>query len=72
MERWEASIQDYEVLIRETPGNEEVGRALFEAQIQLRKQHGEDVKDLKFGSNLVSISSYEHFRHLVTSPGKLL
>ncbi|KAA0064211.1 inactive TPR repeat-containing thioredoxin TTL3 [Cucumis melo var. makuwa] len=69
MERWEASIQDYEVLIRETPGNEEVGRALFEAQIQLRKQHGEDVKDLKFGSNLVSICSYEHFRHLVTSPG---
>nr|WRQ20300.1 TPR repeat-containing thioredoxin TTL1 [Citrullus colocynthis] len=69
MERWEASIQDYEVLIRETPGNEEVGRALFEAQLQLRKQHGEDVKDLKFGSNLVSISSYERFRHLVTSPG---
>ncbi|XP_022975917.1 TPR repeat-containing thioredoxin TTL1-like [Cucurbita maxima] len=69
MERWEASIQDYEVLIRETPGNEEVGRALFEAKLQLRKQHGEDVKDMKFGSNLVSISSYERFRHFVTSPG---
>ncbi|XP_022980960.1 TPR repeat-containing thioredoxin TTL1-like [Cucurbita maxima] len=69
MERWEASIQDYEVLIRERPGNEEVGRALFEAQLQLRKQHGEDIKDLKFGCNLVCISSYERFRHFVTSPG---
>lgn len=72
MERWEASIQDYEVLIRETPGDEEVGRALFEAQLQLKRQKGEDIKDMKFGSNLVSISSNERFRHIVTSPGKLI
>ncbi|POO04016.1 N-terminal acetyltransferase A, auxiliary subunit [Trema orientale] len=69
VERWEAAIQDYEVLIRETPGDEEVGRALFEAKVQLKKQRGEDIKDMKFGSNLVSISSNERFRHIVTSPG---
>lgn len=69
LERWEASIQDYEMLIRETPGDEEVGRALFEAKIQLKKQRGEDIKDMKFGSNLVFISNNERFRHFVTSPG---
>ncbi|KAH7524416.1 hypothetical protein FEM48_Zijuj06G0116900 [Ziziphus jujuba var. spinosa] len=69
LERWAASVQDYEVLIRETPGDEEVGRALFEAQLQLKKQRGEDIKDMKFGSNLVYISSNERFRHIVTSPG---
>ncbi|OMO94291.1 Tetratricopeptide-like helical [Corchorus olitorius] len=69
LERWEAAIQDYEMLIRETPGDEEVARALFEAQVQIKKQRGEDIKDMKFGSNLVLISSNERFRHFVTSPG---
>ncbi|KAL2893865.1 TPR repeat-containing thioredoxin TTL1 [Bienertia sinuspersici] len=69
MERWEASIQDYEILIREKPGDEEVGRALFEAQVQLKKQRGEDVKDMKFGSDVVLVTSIECFRHLITSPG---
>ncbi|XP_059631370.1 inactive TPR repeat-containing thioredoxin TTL3-like isoform X2 [Cornus florida] len=64
LERWEAAIQDYETLIRETPGDEEVGKALFEAQVNLKKQHGEDTKDLKLSSNLVLISSSEHFKHL--------
>lgn len=58
------------MLIRETPGNEEVGRALFEAQVQLKKRRGEDIKDLKFGSNLIFITSNERFRHFITSPGK--
>lgn len=58
------------MLIRETPGDEEVARALFEAKVQLKKQHGEDIEDLKFGSNLVLVSSNERFRHFVTSPGK--
>ncbi|MFQ6669481.1 hypothetical protein Gotur_034706 [Gossypium turneri] len=69
LERWETAIQDYEMLIRETPGDEEVARALFEAKVQLKKQHGEDIEDLKFGSNLVLVSSNERFRHFVTSPG---
>jgi DnaJ family protein C protein 7 len=71
LERWEVSIQDYEMLIREKPGDEEVAKALFEAQLQLKMLHGEDIKDLKFGSNLIFISSNDRFRHYVTSPGKL-
>ncbi|CAK8537494.1 unnamed protein product [Lathyrus sativus] len=69
LERWEVAIQDYEMLIREKPGDEEVARALFEAKLQVRILHGEDVKDLKFGWNLVFISSNDRFRHYVTSPG---
>ncbi|XP_020205622.1 TPR repeat-containing thioredoxin TTL1 [Cajanus cajan] len=69
LERLEAAIQDYEMLLRERPGDEEVARALFEAQIQLKILRGEDTKDLKFGSNLVFISSNDRFRHYVTSPG---
>ncbi|AES98020.1 putative 43kDa postsynaptic protein [Medicago truncatula] len=69
LERWEVAIQDYEMLIREKPGDEEVARALFEARLQLKMLRGEDIKDLKFGSNLVFISSNDRFRHYVTSPG---
>ncbi|KAK7410535.1 hypothetical protein VNO78_01381 [Psophocarpus tetragonolobus] len=69
LERWEAAIQDYEMLIREKPGDEEVARALFETQLQLKMLRGEDIKDLKFGSNLFFISSNDRFRHYVTSPG---
>lgn len=69
LERWEASVRDYEMLIRESPGDEEVGRALFEAQVQLKKQRGENIQDLKFGSNLIFVTSNERFRHFVTSPG---
>jgi DnaJ family protein C protein 7 len=72
LERWGASIKDYEVLIRETPGDEKVGRALFEAQIQLKRQNGEDIRDMNFGSSLVCISNNERFRHYVTSPGNSL
>ncbi|KAK7321172.1 hypothetical protein VNO77_31531 [Canavalia gladiata] len=69
LEWWEAAIQDYEMLLREKPGDEEVARALFEAQLQLKMLRGEDIKDLKFGSNLVFISSNDRFRHYITSPG---
>lgn len=70
MERWEAAIQDYEMLIREKPGDEEVARALFEIQLKQKMLRGEDIKNLKFGSNLVCISSNDRFRHYVTSPGE--
>ncbi|KAF5739728.1 TPR repeat-containing thioredoxin TTL1-like [Tripterygium wilfordii] len=39
LERFEAAIQDYEVVLSATPANEYVGRALVEAQVQLKKQH---------------------------------
>ncbi|XP_039005107.1 inactive TPR repeat-containing thioredoxin TTL3-like [Hibiscus syriacus] len=41
LKKWEASIQDYNILLKETPDNEEVKRGLLEAQMQLKKQHGE-------------------------------
>ncbi|XWS41549.1 hypothetical protein CRYUN_Cryun17cG0091400 [Craigia yunnanensis] len=41
--KWEASIQDYKILQGETPDNEEVKRGLSQAQMQLKKLHGEVV-----------------------------
>ncbi|KAL1336635.1 hypothetical protein HN51_031001 [Arachis hypogaea] len=40
LERWEASIQDYEILLKETPDDEQVKRALLEAQEKLKTQRG--------------------------------
>nr|CAD1826360.1 unnamed protein product [Ananas comosus var. bracteatus] len=45
LERWEASIRDYQVLVREIPGNEEVSKALAEAEAQLKKKQNEEEKD---------------------------
>ncbi|XP_021912368.1 inactive TPR repeat-containing thioredoxin TTL3 [Carica papaya] len=38
LRNWAASIQDYEMLQSQTQGDEEVGRGLAEAQLQLKKQ----------------------------------
>ncbi|XP_056161188.1 inactive TPR repeat-containing thioredoxin TTL3-like [Syzygium oleosum] len=43
LKKWEASIQDYEVLAREAPEDEEVSRVLLEAKAQLRRQCGDIV-----------------------------
>uniref|UniRef100_A0A7N1A1T4 Thioredoxin domain-containing protein n=1 Tax=Kalanchoe fedtschenkoi TaxID=63787 RepID=A0A7N1A1T4_KALFE len=67
--RWEAAIRDYETLIREAPGDEEVGRALFDAQVQVMALCGADTSEMRFGSNLVCVTSNERFRHYVTLPG---
>ncbi|TXG60695.1 hypothetical protein EZV62_015268 [Acer yangbiense] len=40
LEKWESSIKDYEILQRESPEDEEVIKALQEAQAQLKKKHG--------------------------------
>ncbi|CAL0333145.1 unnamed protein product [Lupinus luteus] len=40
LERWEASIQDYEMLAKEAPEDEEVNKALLEAQAHLMKRQG--------------------------------
>ncbi|XP_057971180.1 inactive TPR repeat-containing thioredoxin TTL3-like [Malania oleifera] len=74
LERWEASVQDYEVLVRESPGDEDVGRALSEAQKQLKKQRGGDWKEQDAGNygggeELAVVSSADQFRHFVTLPG---
>ncbi len=56
-------------MIKETIGDEEVARALLEARNQLEKQQGDEVKDMKFGANVVLISGNEHFRKFVCSAG---
>lgn len=70
MERWEAAIKDYEMLLKELPGNEDVCKALSEAQIQLKIMRGEDVQDFKLACNLINISSNDRFQHYVSSLGK--
>jgi len=52
MERWGAAIQDYEILLRQMPGDEEVIEALFEAHAQFKKHPGEGVKDSKIDAGL--------------------
>ncbi|XP_042493562.1 inactive TPR repeat-containing thioredoxin TTL3-like [Macadamia integrifolia] len=69
LERWEAAIQDYETLNREMPGDEEVGRALLEAQLQLKKRRGEEAQGSDSDADVIVISSHERFRHFVMSPG---
>ncbi|PIA51825.1 hypothetical protein AQUCO_01000007v1 [Aquilegia coerulea] len=65
MERWEASIQDYEILTRESPEDKTLGPALLEAQVQLKTQRDEhNITNMKFGADVGDIS----FRHFVTSP----
>lgn len=74
LEKWEACIQDYEEMIRETPEDEKLVQGLKDAQLQLKKQRCEDVSDVKVGGthDVVSISSNEHFRDRVTSPGVIV
>lgn len=74
MERWDAAIQDYEVLMRENPDDEEVNRAMFEAQVQLKEQRGEDVRNMTYTSRpkVVQISSPKRFKDFATSPGSYL
>lgn len=67
---WEASIQDYEALLHEMPGDEDVSKALVEAQLQLKKQRGDDIKAMKNGDNLIQITMIDQFRQYSTSPGK--
>ncbi|KAL7192574.1 hypothetical protein ACSBR2_024402 [Camellia fascicularis] len=49
LEKWEACLQDYEVMIKETPEDNEVGCALKDAKVQLEKQRGQIMSDTKVG-----------------------
>ncbi|KAF6149102.1 hypothetical protein GIB67_038885 [Kingdonia uniflora] len=76
LERWEASLQDYELLVKEMPEDEEVARALSEVKSQVKKHRREVLKDSNFlkDSNLsatddVAVTSNEDFRHFIKSPG---
>ncbi|KAF9603975.1 hypothetical protein IFM89_039329 [Coptis chinensis] len=69
LERWEASVQDYEVLIKETPEDEEVSKSLSEVKAKLRKQRSHDSSDIKSADNASTVSSKDHFRNVVESTG---
>ncbi|XP_075655824.1 inactive TPR repeat-containing thioredoxin TTL3 isoform X2 [Castanea sativa] len=56
--KWEASIQDYEVLLKESPGDEHVKQALLDAQVQLKRQRGEDVNGTMNGASDSAIALY--------------
>ncbi|KAI3460022.1 hypothetical protein Pfo_016685 [Paulownia fortunei] len=68
LEKWAAAIQDYEMLMQETPGDEEVSAALLEAKIQLNKLHNGHSMETDIISNLTSVSSNKHFTYFTTRP----
>lgn len=70
LERWEASVQDYEALIDQLPGDEEVGKALSEARQQLKKQRGEGSMDTKVGANFVRVTNKDQLKQFIMAPGK--
>lgn len=45
LEKWEASIEDYEILHKEVPDDEEVREGLLEAKAQLEKHWSGDMED---------------------------
>ncbi|KAH9296203.1 hypothetical protein KI387_039791, partial [Taxus chinensis] len=69
LERWEESIWDYEAVRREVPGDIEVARALFDAQVALKRSRGEEISNLKFGGEVEVVSSNDQFREAITAPG---
>ncbi|KAL2906046.1 TPR repeat-containing thioredoxin TTL1 [Bienertia sinuspersici] len=70
LQNWEASVRDYEILLQESPGDEDVAKAYFEALMQLKKQHGEDVSNMRFGNDgVIKIQSNEHFKNVTSWPG---
>jgi len=46
LKRWETSIQDYKILLKETPEDEEIKRALLKAQTQIEKQDQDPDRDI--------------------------
>lgn len=57
--------------MKENPKDKDVEKALYVAQAHAQKQRSEDMRNLKndASSNLVMISSKEHFRRFVIAPG---
>ncbi|KAF2302281.1 hypothetical protein GH714_033976 [Hevea brasiliensis] len=66
--RWAEAVNDYEVLRRELPGDNEVLESLHQAQIKLKKSLGED-HNTKFGGEVEEISSIDKFKAAISSPG---
>lgn len=49
LERWEASVKDYELLVQENLGDHELAKALSEAQAMLKKKQDEQLVDTARG-----------------------
>ncbi|KAB2071877.1 hypothetical protein ES319_A08G253500v1 [Gossypium barbadense] len=60
LERWADVVQDYEVLRRELPDDNKIAESLFQAQVALKKSHGD------FGKEACSI---KQFRAAISLPG---
>ncbi|KAK9678625.1 hypothetical protein RND81_11G223900 [Saponaria officinalis] len=69
LQKWEAAMRDYEILLQESLGDENVAKSLFEAQVNLKKQRGEDVSNMVYGNTVVKTESSEHFRDSTSWPG---
>ncbi|KAK9087237.1 hypothetical protein Syun_029631 [Stephania yunnanensis] len=65
MECWEAAIRDYEMVMRDIPGDEAAAKALFEAQLELRSERGEDISHMRFVADVISITGSDSFKQLI-------
>ncbi|KAK1361710.1 DnaJ isogeny subfamily C member 7 [Heracleum sosnowskyi] len=78
----EASLQDYEILHKENPNDEEVVKAMKEVQVSLKRQFGgslttnnsnvgrdSDRDDAHVPHKVAAISGEEQFRNCIMAPG---
>lgn len=66
LERWQASLEDYEVLSKETPEDEFVSQALSEIRTKLRMQQRVRTRS---GGSFSAPSSKDRFANVVNYPG---
>lgn len=69
LERWKDALRDYERLKRELPEDAEVARSYFDAQVALKKHHGEETLPKWFGGQVEDITSNDQLREALSHPG---
>lgn len=69
LERWKDALRDFEKLKRELPGDAEVARSHFDAQVALKKHHGEVTLPKWFGGEIEDITSNDQLRKSLSHPG---
>ncbi|GBG80461.1 hypothetical protein CBR_g30924 [Chara braunii] len=70
LDRWEEAINDCEILKKEMPGDEEVSKCLFNAQLAMKKHRGEDTSGIHYeGDGIVTIRSSEKYKEMMRSSG---
>ena len=68
LEKWDESVRDYEFLVQEMPGDEEVVSALAEVQGR-RKSQEREREDMNSISDLVVIKNPDQLSDLIKSMG---